>query len=74
MSYDETLEPTYVPPEIEDQYEGEWIAWDTETREVVAHHEDLNVVVDGAQKAFDEGHLIYYHHILAPGTVIVGGL
>ena len=65
---------TDIPKEIEDRYEGKWIAWDTETREVVAADEDLDRVIDQALPLRDTGHLIYFHHILPPDVVIVGGL
>ena len=63
-----------IPPEIEDRYEGKWIAWDTVTDEVVAAHEDLGEVVKQAQPVHDAGHELYLHHILPADAVIVGGL
>ena len=74
MNTDRTPESTDIPPEIDDRYEGEWIAWDTITREVVAHDRELGPVVRAAKEVFDSGHPIYYHHILAADTIIVGGL
>jgi hypothetical protein len=65
---------TDIPPEIEDRYEGEWIAWDTEACVVIAHDEDLDKVVDQVRAARTPGQLIYYHHILPRDAVIVGGL
>lgn len=35
MSAERPLESTDIPPEIDDLYEGEWIAWDTMTHAVV---------------------------------------
>lgn len=69
-----TADDIAIPPEIESRHEGEWIAWDTRDQTVIGHDEDLAVVVRAAQTAFEAGHLIYYRHILAPGTTIVGGL
>ena len=63
-----------IPPEIDDKYEGKWIAWDTETDEVVGADELLDKVVDQAQPARRAGHVIYYHHILPRDMIIVGGL
>jgi hypothetical protein len=63
-----------IPPEVEDKYEGKWIAWNTVTDEVVAAHEDLGEVVKQAQSVHDAGHELYLHHILSPDAVIVGGL
>ena len=74
MSIDRAAESTDIPPEIDDLYEGEWIAWDTITREVVAHDQELGPVIRAAKEVFDSGHPIYYHHILAADTIIVGGL
>ena len=74
MSTEHVVESTDIPPEIDDLYEGEWIAWDMITREVVAHDRDLGPVVRAAKEVFDSGHPIYYHHILSPDTIIVGGL
>ena len=65
---------TDIPKEIEERYEGKWIAWDTETSEVVGADEDLDKVVDQAIPARDAGHVIYLHHILPRDAVIVGGL
>ena len=73
MSNDRTAESTDIPPEIDDLYEGEWIAWDTITREVVAHHVELKQVVQQARPAQAEGHTIYFHHILPPDAILVGG-
>ena len=72
MNTDRTAESTDIPPEIDDRYEGEWIAWDTITREVVAHDRELGPVVRAAKEVFDSGHPIYYHHILAADTIILG--
>ena len=74
MSTHDSADSIDIPPEIDDLYEGEWIAWDTITREVVAHDQELGPVVRAAKVVFDSGHPIYYHHILSPDTIIVGGL
>ncbi len=74
MNTDNTAESTDIPPEIDALYEGEWIAWDMLTREVVAHDRELGPVVHAARVVFDSGHPIYYHHILAADTILVGGL
>ena len=55
MNIDRAAESTDIPPEIDDLYEGEWIAWDTITREVVAHHTELKQVVQQARPAQAEG-------------------
>ncbi len=74
MKTDATVESTDIPPEIDDLYEGEWIAWDMIAREVVAHDRELGPVVQAAKQVFDSGHPIYYHHIFSADTVLVGGL
>ena len=62
-----------IPPEIEDRYEGEWIAWDPETCEVVAHHVDLDEVGKQVRAAGKAGKGMYFHHILPPDVVMLGG-
>ncbi len=67
-------EPTEIPVEIEDQFEGEWIAWDTVTREVVGHGVTMDEAMRASDAAFATGHLIYYHHVLPRDAILVGGL
>ena len=62
-----------IPLDVERQYEGEWIAWDCETRQVIAHDKDPNKLVAPTDDAFDAGHLIYFRHVLSPDAIIVGG-
>ena len=38
MPDDLNVQPGDIPPEIEERYEGEWIAWDCEAQQVIAHH------------------------------------
>lgn len=73
MTAEQALESTDIPPEIYGLYEGEWIAWDTITREVVAHHVELKQVVQLARPTQAKGPTIYFHHILPPDAVLVGG-
>jgi hypothetical protein len=61
-----------IPREIDLQYEGEWIAWDTVTNQVIGHGKTLDEAVDQAEAA-KVGHLIWYHHILPRDMEIVGG-
>jgi hypothetical protein len=63
-----------IPAEVEAQYEGQWIAWDTDTRQVVGHGTDLDAVVEAARDAHEAGHLIWYRHVLPRDTILVGGL
>ncbi len=67
-------DPTEVPGDIEKVYEGQWIAWDTETREVVGHGVTLDEAMIRSDEAFQQGHELYYHHVLPRDAVIVGGL
>ena len=67
-------DPTEVPADIEKLYEGQWIAWDTVTREVAGHGATLDEAMINSDLAFQAGHELYYHHILPANTVIVGGL
>jgi hypothetical protein len=62
-----------IPAEVEWQYEGQWIAWDTDTRQVVGHGANLDAVVEAAGDARSAGHLIWYRHVLSQDTVVVGG-
>ena len=63
-----------IPPEIEEQYEGRWIAWDTVTQEVAGEGETLDEAIAASNDAWDAGHELYFHHILPRDAVIVGGL
>ena len=69
-----TQEPTEIPAEIEQLYEGQWIAWDTVTREVVGNGATLDEAMTHSSEAFHAGHELYYHHIVPVDAVIVGGL
>jgi uncharacterized protein (DUF433 family) len=64
-----------IPAEIEDQYEGKWIAWDTETSCVVASGNSMDEVVDRAAEHYEKTrHLIWYHNVLPKDVEIIGGL
>ena len=65
---------TDIPKEIEDRYEGKWIAWDTETSEVAGAGETLDAAIEQSRAAREAGHVMYYHHILPADMIIVGGL
>ena len=65
---------TSIPKEIEEQYEGRWIAWDISERTVVGDGETMEEAVEAASRARMMGHLIWYRHILPQDSVIVGGL
>jgi hypothetical protein len=65
---------TQIPPDIESQYEGEWIAWDTTIDEVVGHGDSLEQAIELSCRARDAGHLVWFHHVLPKDAVIVGGL
>lgn len=63
-----------IPAEIEEQYEGHWIAWDTEAKVVLASGDSMEDLVPLTRDAVGSGRLIWYRHILRPETVLVGGL
>ena len=63
-----------IPAEIEDLYEGKWIAWDVESEEVLASGETMEDLVPATRDAVSSGRLIWYRHLLHPDTVLVGGL
>jgi hypothetical protein len=63
-----------IPPEIEQQHEGEWLVWDLDARQLVGaspNLDDLDVQVRAVQ---DAGHEVYLHYVLPRGTVLAGGL
>lgn len=74
MSHNLQAEPTDIPADIEAQFEGEWIAWDCESREVIAHDVELARLMPATDDAYRAGRSIYFHHILPADAVIVGGL
>lgn len=74
MITDRADEPPEIPPEIEDLYEGQWMAWDTVTHEVVGHGATMDEAMQASDEAFATGHLIYYHHVLPRDAILVGGL
>lgn len=65
-------DPTDVPSDIEKLYEGQWIAWDTQTLEVVGHGATLDEAMIHSDAAFQAGHELYYHHVVTGDAVIVG--
>jgi hypothetical protein len=66
---------TIIPQAIEQQYEGKWIAWDTESNVVVASGDTMKEAIDGAKAHSDQaGHLIWYHHVVRKDAVVVGGI
>ena len=73
MSIEASLENPVIPREVEAQYPGEWLAWDAQTQELLGHAEKLKQVIQLAKIAQAQGHAVYFHHVLRPGTVLVGG-
>lgn len=63
-----------IPAEIESQYEGEWIAWDTTLCEIAGHGDSLEDAIELSSEARDAGHLVWFHHVLPKDALIVGGL
>lgn len=74
MNSDTAIESTDIPAEIETLYEGQWIAWDTVTHELVGHGATMDEAMQTSEEAFETGHLIYYHHVLPHDAILVGGL
>ncbi len=74
MNTDRADEPLEIPPEIEDLYEGQWMAWDTVTHKLVGHGATMDEAMQASEEAFATGHLIYYHHVLPRDAILVGGL
>jgi hypothetical protein len=63
-----------IPRDVQLKYEGRWIAWDTEERRVLADGESLEAVGQATQAERVAGRLIWYHHVLPHGTILVGGI
>ena len=63
-----------IPPDIEVQYEGRWIAWDTEAHVVLAEGEAMEDIVDATRDAVAAGKLIWFHNCLPRDIVLVGGI
>ena len=63
----------HIPREIELQYEGQWMAWDTVTNQVIGHGKTMKEAMDRAQPAEQPGHLIWYHHVLPRNIEMIGG-
>ena len=62
-----------IPQDIELQYEGQWIAWDTVSNQVIGHGATIKAAMDDARQAEQPGHLIWYHHVLPRDLEIIGG-
>ena len=55
-----------IPPDIEARYQGRWIAWDTDTQQVLADGETMEDVVAAAAPERRQQHLIWYHPCAGP--------
>ena len=73
MPNETPIEDPVIPRDVEAQFPGEWLAWDAQTQELIGHAEKLKQVVQLAKIAQAQGHAVYFHHVLRPGTVLVGG-
>lgn len=62
-----------IPRDVELQYEGQWIAWDTVDNQVIGHGPTLKDAMTAATGAETPGHLIWYHHVVPRNLEIVGG-
>jgi hypothetical protein len=67
-------EPNGIPRELEELYEGQWLAWDTVAHELVGYGATMDEAMQASDEAFATGHLIYYHHVLPRDAIVVGGL
>gem|GEM_PF-5557561 len=72
MTHDPQEQPTDIPADIEAQFDGEWIAWDCDSREVIAHDVELARLMPATDDAYRAGRSIYFHHILASNVTIIG--
>ncbi len=73
MSNETSFEEPVIPRDVEAQFPGEWLAWDVQRQELIGHAEKLKQVVSLAKNAQAQGHAVYFHHVIRPGTVLVGG-
>ena len=63
-----------IPREIELQYEGRWIAWDTVLAKVIGQGDSVGEAFESARNHAEQtDHLIWYHHVLPRDSLIVGG-
>lgn len=67
-------EEILIPPEIEQQYEGRWIAWDIEAHIVLADGKTMDAVVDATTADRAAGKVIWYHNVLPRDAIMVGGI
>lgn len=74
MNTDQFAADIEIPTDIEERYEGQWIAWDTVTHQLVGVGPTMDDAMRASDAAFESGHLIYYHHILPRDAILVGGL
>ncbi len=65
------LDEPVIPPDVEAQFPGEWLAWDAQTQELIGHAEKLKQVIQLAKAAQGQGHAVYFHHVIRPGTILV---
>jgi endo-beta-N-acetylglucosaminidase D len=64
-----------IPHDVEQKYEGQWVAWDTESNIVAAAGDSMKQVIERAKEHADRtGHLIWYHHVLRKDALVVGGI
>ncbi len=63
---------TQLPIEIREQHQGEWIAWDTETGELLGAaktYDELTDIVDPKS----ENRVVGYERVIPDGVEILGG-
>lgn len=63
-----------IPREVEERYEGQWIAWDTESNTVLASGDTMEDLVATTRDAVNAGRLVWYHHVVRSDVVLVGGM
>ena len=66
--------PLEIPHDVEEKYEGRWVAWDTDAEVVLADGESMDEILDATRDEREAGRLIWYHNVLPRDLVIVGGL
>ena len=62
-----------IPVEVLERYEGKWIVWDQDDKQVVGCGDSLDEAENQAEQA-ETSHLLRIHHVLPRDAEIAGML
>lgn len=62
-----------IPVDVLERYEGKWIVWDQDDKQVVGSGETLDAAENEAETA-GRGHLLRVHHVLPRNAEMAGML